>query len=225
MTDITIVNRSSVLTDDQVRAVLPAWSKWANTMVCPAYALQPVVLWFALADDPLAGLFLEILDHADQPGVLGYHTDDRGRVSGRLFAADCLADGVSWTVDGTHELGEMLVDPTASIMLSLPGGAQTIKEICDPVEGDDCAIDVDGVLCSDFVLPGYFSQDPGPWDSRGFLTGPAPTLVRGGYISLFENGQWTQKFAELADGRLSDRARRHTRHMGRHAWRRLNPSP
>lgn len=222
MTDIVIVNQSTALSDGQIQAVLPAITKWANTLVCPAYGLDPVTLSFAPANSTPTW-FISVLDHADISGVLGYHTDGEGRVSGKLFAADCIADGVSWTVDLAHELGEMLVDPTANTIISLPGDVQTVKEICDPVEGDDCGIDVDGVLCSDFVLPSYWDSwnTAGPWDWKGYLTGPAPTLVRGGYISLFENSQWTQKFAEMADGRLSDRAWRKARHPGRHAWRRL----
>jgi len=231
MTEIVIVNQSTALTDAQIQAVIPAWQKWLNTLVAPAYGLDQFALFFSggkSGGPDFSGMWkVEVLDHADEPDALGYHLDDQGRVSGKLFAADCIADGVSWSVDGTHELGEMAVDPTANILVALPGGVQTIKEIADPVEGDQLGIEIDGVLCSDFVLPSYFSEGPGPWDMRSQMlgiigfAGPAPTLAPGGYISLMENGQWTQKFAELADGRLSDRAARHVQRLGRHAWRRL----
>jgi hypothetical protein len=54
---------------------------------------------------------LYLMDHSDEPGALGYHMDEHGRVEGKVFAADDQKYGVSWTIDLTHELLEMLGGP------------------------------------------------------------------------------------------------------------------
>ncbi len=225
MTEIVVVNQSSVLLDAEIQANFGAFEKWANTLVVPAYGLEPVSLGFKSVSALISSdWLLTIGDHADISGALGYHFDNQGRVSGRIFAADCQADGVSWTVDFTHELGEMLVDPMADTIIMLSDGRQTMKEICDPVESDDCAIDIDGVLCSDFVLPSYWDVGPAPWDHNLRLDAAVPALAPGGYISIYSNGKWAQTFAEFANGILSDRATSHAYRIGRHAWKRIGRS-
>jgi len=65
-----------------------------------------------------------------------------------------------WTVDASHELVEMLADP------STEG-----DEICDPVE--DWYYRVDGVPVSDFVFPAWFDASRGPYDEIGVLHHPS----------------------------------------------------
>lgn len=225
MTSVVIVNASTVLADAEVQAAIPAFTHWANTLVCPAYGLEPVTLEFAASGStpPAAAWMLAILDASDLPGAIGYHLDSAGRVSGKVFAQDCLDDGVSWTVDLTHELGEMLVDPTAATIITLLGGRRTPKEICDPVEADEFGVTIAGVLCSNFVLPSYWVQGSGPWDYQARLTGSAPVLAPGGYAEILDpsaGSAWTTVFAERSDGTLGDRAARRACVPGRHAWKR-----
>jgi hypothetical protein len=223
MTEITIVNQSTALTDAEVQAVIPAITTFANRDVCPAWGLDPVAIMFAGTGsviDPAAWP-IYIMDTADISGALGYHLDTAGRVSGKVFAGDCLRDGVSWTVDLTHELCEMMIDPTCDTLITLSDGRQTVREGADPVEDDSCGYGISGVLVSDFALPAYFTGALGPWDFQKKLTSWVPTLASGGYISLLSPGatQWTQVFAMRADGSISDRAKR----MGRLAWRIAHP--
>jgi hypothetical protein len=119
-------------------------------------------------------------DHTDTPGAGGYHINQRGLVSGKIFVADALDGGESPWVDATHEGSEMAGDPSAgtdpSKFINLPNssGEQCLPELCDAVEADtlsyvkeapDPGFDVPGctrqngkllVPCSDFVLPQYF---------------------------------------------------------------------
>jgi hypothetical protein len=73
---------------------------------------------------------------------------------------------VPWTWSGSHELLEMLVDPSGGrIRNGLP------FEICDPVEG--AGYYVDGSIVSDFVTPAWFThRSRQPWDYLGLLNGP-----------------------------------------------------
>jgi hypothetical protein len=70
-----------------------------------------------------------------------------------------------WSRAFTHEIVEMLVDPTDTMRWKLG-----LLEVCDPVE--NWTYPLDGVQVSDFVLPAYFTSGPGPWDEAGMLAGP-----------------------------------------------------
>jgi hypothetical protein len=68
--------------------------------------------------------------------------------------------------------------------------------------------DIDGVTVSDFVLPEWFMSRPpvlkGGYSHGGHVTRPFE-LAKGGYISIFRDGRWTQLFAEQQQGvELSD---------------------
>ena len=218
MIEITIVNASSILGDDMIAACVPAIEAQANEDVCPAWRIEPVKLTFAGKTAPDGSWPLYVMDHSDDPGALGYHLDSQGRIEGKVFAADCLRYGASWTVDLTHELIEMLGDPLTTTTMPLPDGRVTIRELCDAVEDESVAYLKRGVLVTDFVLPAYFQPgSTGPWDFEGHLKGPAPTLTAGGYLSIYDAGlrQWTQITARHRDGSIARRARR----VGRSHWR------
>ena len=218
LAEIVIVNKSTVLTDAEITAVLPAIQAQVDEDFMP--------IWHARAKLSFVGAGhhvarddwpLYIMDHTNQPGALGYHQDSHGRVSGRVFAADDKTYGVSWTVDLTHELLEMLADPTTNTIIEMPDGRSCLQEVCDAVEDDAVAYTKNGVLVSNFVLPSYFYKGEGhKYDFRGKLHGPAPALTPGGYLGIYDpaTGQWTQVTAHLADGRTSPRSRRH----GRTEW-------
>jgi hypothetical protein len=223
MVEIVIVNQSSVLTDNQITAVIPAVQAQVNEDFLPIWGSiikeTSVTLDFLPRRKPVPKTVwpLFIMDHTDQPGALGYHEDLKGRIEGKVFAADDQKYGVSWTVDLTHELLEMLGDPDTNDIIKLPDGRQCIHEMCDAVEDDSIAYQKKGVLVSNFVLPPYFFEGQGTkYDFGGKLTGPAPTLTPGGYLGIFDpkTGQWSQVTARLADGTLSRRSQRH----GRTEW-------
>lgn len=219
MTKILIVNASKILTDEEATLVVSALQKWDDTMVAPAWRFEPCVYAFSSwADfessqpDDVWPIFLN--RHSTDLGALGWHDDQSGRIFGRIFVGDCLRYGVSWTVDVSHEAAEMRGDPTIDQTVTLPDGRIALKELCDPVEDDLLAIDVDGVKLSDFVLPTYFGLPAAVgWGNRGYdfqaqLKGPCPTLTSGGYQSLLVNGQWTQVTARLLGGPCSYRSER-----------------
>jgi hypothetical protein len=220
MDEIAIINKCSVLSDDNVQAVIPAVQAQINEDFAPIWNVEATVQFIGSGQHVPKGIWpLYLMDHSDQPGALGYHVDSRGRIEGKVFAADDQQYGVSWTVDLTHELLEMLGDPTTNTIINLEDGSgrQCIQEVCDAVEDDSIAYMKDGVLVSNFVTPAYFFKADGPkYDFCGKLTGPAPTLTPGGYLGIYDpsTGQWTQVTARLQNGKLSPRARRH----GRTAW-------
>jgi hypothetical protein len=115
---------------------------------------------------------------------------------GQPYALVWTAGGTveSWSRDLSHEVIEMLEDPTLDVRY-LRDGSTWRLEIADPVEG--LGYRLDGVWVSDFVLPAWYAgattgtdvtcqgdvcvdsspliappNAPGPYDQMGLLTGP-----------------------------------------------------
>jgi hypothetical protein len=87
-------------------------------------------------------------------------------------------------------------------------GRYAALEVCDAVESDDQAYLIDGCKMTNFVLPAYFSYGlRGPFDHLHKLRRPCPALTPGGYMSIRDaGGQWTQIYADRADGLIGRRA-------------------
>src|SRR5215469_6926075 len=161
MTDIVLVNRSTVLSDADIMAVVPALQAQVTDDWLPHWPNRGATLHFAgLADQVPAGMWpLYILDHTDVPGAGGYHDDDSGLPQGKVFAGDALEFNDPWTVDCSHELLEMLGDPDANTTVALPHRLHCLQEVCDAVEANQYAYTKPqwpDVLLSDFVFPAYF---------------------------------------------------------------------
>lgn len=128
MTDIAIVNRSTVLTDADIEKVIAAFQTQVTRDWLQHWPGRGATLHFVGKDEPVqAGMWpLYILDHTDVPGAGGYHDDDGGRVEGKVFAADAMQYGEAWTIDATHELLEMLGDPKTDTRLPIPRSIGTV---------------------------------------------------------------------------------------------------
>lgn len=219
--DIDIINRCSVLDDDQlstwvaplqmqiIRDFYPFWGSDA-TLHYVASDQQP---------NPLHVPFW-IGDHTDQPNSLGYHDATGSLGELKVFAADDLDSGVQVPVTMSHELLEYLADPTAYLTITVEGELWMV-EVCDPVESEALAYDIDGVLVSDFCLPRYFGlsnahcTDDGRYDFRGQLRGACPTLTPGGYLAYWDGHTWGSKTSFYTNGHVSSRSRRVGRTMRR----------
>ena len=234
MPTIILVNASSVLSDSEVAAWVPAFQKFDDDSLAPAWNLDAATYQFMTwasfpwkgADRPPGDVWpLFVNRHSTDPGALGWHTVEQQEVYGRIFAGDCVRYAIAPSVDCAHEAFEMRVDPYTNRTVTLPDGRIALVESCDPVEDDLLAIDVDGVKLSDFVLPTYFGLPAvAGWENRGYdfqaqLKGPCPTLTAGGYQSLLVGGQWTQVTARLLGGPCSYRAERFN--AGSHRRRRI----
>lgn len=224
MTAIVIVNASKVLRDAEAATVVAALQVADDALLRPAWGFDPCTYSFMpfgqmpAAGDPRWPIFLN--NSSADPSVGGFHDDQSGVIFGRCFVGDCIRYGISWTVDVSHESFELRGNPTINKTVTLGDGRVALAELADPVEDDALAIDVNGIKISDFVLPAYFSVGPGPWDYQKKLAGPCPTLLPGGYQSLYEGGAWTQVTAMYLGGPLSYRA---TRYSARHRAPKFTP--
>src|SRR5438045_1311323 len=81
-------------------------------------------------------------DGLDQPGAAGYHDDSLG------VPAAYIDTGQDPQFTGSHELAEMLVDPTGNSFYAAPSPdpadngkqVQILNEVCDPCEDKSFAI-------------------------------------------------------------------------------------
>lgn len=221
--NIAIVNRGGVLTDAACAAWVPALQTQISRDFAPFWNADAQLHFVGLNQqpDPTHWRCL-ILDRSDEAGDLGYHIDDTGIPEARVFAADDLADGALVSVTLSHELLEMLADPSTTRFLTI-GEAVYIIEVADPVEADGDGYDINGVRVSNFVTPCYFGQaNPAGdrrFDFRGLLSAGIPTLRPGGYIMDQVGGVWRSTIARHPDGRLGKRALR----SGRSSYRAMSP--
>lgn len=197
---VAFVNESTVIDDQTVLTYMrvlqqqvhedfrPYWNAGANLRFVPHGGVAPTGAWV-----------LAFLDNSDQAGALGYHdvTAD-GLPLAKVFVATDQKYGLTSSVTASHELLEMLADPHINTACQAADGAFYALEVGDPVEAD-----ADGyfrtdvstrtpVLVSNFVTPAWFGTGSGRYDFRGLLTS-AHELRPGGYCSVFQNGQWTQR--------------------------------
>ncbi|MBS0561110.1 MAG: hypothetical protein JSR21_13750 [Proteobacteria bacterium] len=140
------------------------------------------------------------------PGEGGFHMDKHNQPYAKVIASP---KDDTWTIDASHELIEMLVDPWGNRMQSsvaihvVGNGVQDgtgqfsyLVEACDPCEANQYGYTVNGVLVSDFITPHYY--DPTAvagtrYSFNGSLTGPRQMLP-GGYISFVNEAldEWQQ---------------------------------
>jgi hypothetical protein len=204
-TVISVLNPSTVMTDDEVAALVPIMQKQVDDDFAAAWNIDADLAFVAKDESPLPGSWwISVLDDSDQAGALGYHdvTDD-GLPLGKVFAGTDQKLGLEVSVTFSHELLEILADPEINrcVFLQRTDGTGVIVayESCDAVEADTLGYKVDGVLVSDFVTPRWFMPGfPGPYDFQDQCTAPLQ-LLPGGYISVYEVGKgmgWQQVTAE-----------------------------
>src|SRR6267154_3451009 len=220
---IAITNASSVLSDAQAEAVLPALQKQVSDDF-KAYWEQDCTLSFLSKNQPLTARWWQIVvtDNPDQAGALGYHEmTSQGTPLGKVFAKLDLQTGSSWTVTLSHELLEMLADPWINWCAMGSDSKIYALEVCDAVEADALGYEINGVLVSDFITPAWY--EPNCADRLDYKQHVSKQLelARGGYISVLDPmSGWTRIDANGDRGpRIVPGSRRQRRKLIRPAWR------
>ncbi len=231
---IAVMNASTVVSDTDVRAAIPALQTQVHRDFAAAWGIDADLTFVAQKNNPPAGYWwLVVLDNSDQAGALGYHdlTSD-GLPLAKVFAQTDQQYGEQWTVTASHELLEMLADPdinlTAFVQSSDTSGVLYAYEVSDPCEADALGYQIDGVLVSDFVYPAWFesfrTQGSTQFDFQKKITKPFQ-LLAGGYIGVFNvtgGSGWTQLTAKGAVPEYRSRprvgSRRERRRTPRDLW-------
>jgi hypothetical protein len=130
------------------------------------------------------------------PDEGGVHLDNKNQPYALVAAT---ADSSEWTIDASHEILEMLVDPSGNRLQTsrsieivkdgvedAAGEFEYVVEVCDPCEADQYAYSIQGITVSDFITPHFY--DPvvtaGTRYSFGGNTTRPRELLPGGYISF-----------------------------------------
>lgn len=220
---IAITNASACLNDAQVEAVLPALQKQVDTDF-KAYWHEDCTLTLLPKAQALPKGWWQIvvLDNPDQAGALGYHElSSTGTPLGKVFAQFDIRSGFSWTVTLSHELLEMLADPWINWCAIGSDSRVYALEVCDPVEAEEVAYTIDGVLVSNFVTPAWF--EPTGADRRDYRRHLTRELEvhAGGYASIFDpRCGWKQITAQGEGGpSITPGGRRQRRRLWRQLWK------
>lgn len=160
---IACINRSSVYSNDDMAALVPALRKFLDNCFVPIWG-TPASLTLA-TDDVQGAWSLVMLDDADAADALGYHdlTKDGLPIS-KVFVKTTLGAGEKISTTACHELAEMLIDPAANLWAQHPNGTMWAYEACDACEEEEFVID--GIAMSDFVTPAYFEGFRAPGSAR-----------------------------------------------------------
>lgn len=180
--DIAVINFSTV-SDREAQEAIRAVNRqvmedfmpiWGSGYRCKLHASpfspdQPDVI----QEDPVqAEAVVYLVDEANISGALGYHDLNNSEVPvGFVFTN--LAD---WTVTFSHEVLELIVDPTVNILVPGPDPREPNNpnawllhtyEVCDAVERTQ--YEIDGISVSNFVTPMYFAEGDAPGTRNDFL--------------------------------------------------------
>lgn len=210
---VAIVRKTSLVTDAQVAAACKALQIQVSRDVAPAWGFDAKIV--ATTRPPKGAWVVSLVNHVDIANALGYHDTSNHRTDGTPIGFVGIADdqkyGLSWTVTLGHEVIEMGVDPTCSVVMPFPGGRSVALEPCDPPEADALGYRINGVLMTDFVLPAWFTGRGSRYDFRGHITKPL-TLARGGFMSVYDPASgWSQVTKRAAPG-VTSRLRLSVRH-------------
>ena len=193
--DVDLVHSAALALNLQVTRDLPQfWPVSATVTYLPNPKKIPAGVWPVQLVKTLP------------PDEGGFHSDRHKQPYAKVIASKT---DPTWTIDASHEILEMLVDPYGNRMQSsvaieiVKGKIQDgtgqygyLVEACDPCEDNSYAYTINGVAVSDFITPHYYDPmvTPGTrYSFTGAIKGPRQILP-GGYISWVDTAkdEWQQ---------------------------------
>ena len=187
---IAVINKSSIVSNEEVKLMTLGVAKQAREQAAPAWDLKPprVVYRDSEAVTEKEAFKVLVFDDADVAGALGYHSDGPdGLPYGRVFVKITQKHNLSVSSVLSHEVLEIMMDPQANYWAdNWKEGLSYALEVADPVESDYYKVDVDGkaVEVSNFALPAWFDPLPpagAKFDWLGKLSKPF-SMTSGGYV-------------------------------------------
>ena len=180
----------------------------------------------SLPNEPVRGAgVLYLVNESTLPGALGYHFINGAEVPfGFVFVLDPISN--EWTITLSHEALEMIIDPTANVLVPGPDPRNPTNgnivlhayEVCDAVERT--SYDVDGVAVSNFITPNWFFEGDGPVTRNDFLGVGVNSFLAtpGSHLAFFDlNDGWQQIIGQSSGsaGRLAARVDQYYRERKR----------
>jgi hypothetical protein len=179
--------------------LITALQKYVDQFVAPVWG-TPARLFKSrgFVKGAWALVFLERAHDRDTEGIHDLTPD--GLPMAKVYVRTTLSNKDLVSVSASHELVEMLVDPSINLMTSGPDSKTMYSyESADPVE--EVTFDVDGIPLSDFVYPAYFETFHKPHSARfdhvNKIRKPFQILP-GGYQQIFKRGGWKEIYGSPA---------------------------
>lgn len=205
---IAVINFTSTLASNEVLAAIQAVNQQITDNFQPVWGYGRTLEFFSPTFDPAdpntlaeedvpADSVLYLVDEASVQNALGYHDlNTRDVPFGFVF----VLDPNDWTTTLSHECLELILDPTASVLVPGPDPRHPRKtvlhsyEACDAVER--LTYTIGGVSVSDFLTPSYFTPGEAAGRRNDFL-GVGLTsfgVTRGSHIAFLDpaTGQFQQ---------------------------------
>lgn len=229
---VEIINESSVLDDSDVKSVVPALQTQVRRDFAPKWGANAKLVFLPKRSKPSPNSWwVGIFDDSHQADVLGYHDlTAKGLPLGRVFASSDMQIGCEWTVTLSHELLEMLANPSSNLFVQHEANRGLLYpyEVCDACEPDKFGYRIGGILVSDFVHPAWFEhfhkKGSAQFDHRRHMTRPFQVLP-GGSIYTFDlrtHRIKAQRKPKHVQPRADNRKERHK--IPRDQWRKSSVS-
>jgi hypothetical protein len=203
---VGLVDTTGQIDPDLVYAAAVALNLQVTRDLPQFWPISATVMYLPNKNKIPAGVWPVQLVKTLPPDEGGYHADKNKQPFSKVIASK---DDPTWTIDASHEILEMLVDPygnrmQSSVAMEVVGGKIKdgvgqygyLVEACDPCEANNYAYTVNGVAVSDFITPHFY--DPvvtsgTRYSFAGHIQGPRQILP-GGYISWVntEQDEWQQ---------------------------------
>ena len=197
-TNLALVSEVDDHDPSDVARVAAALQRQATRDFGPIWDMCATVDAFPrLEDVPIGYWPMIIRDDIGFEGAAGVHLDK----DGQPFAL--ITYGDSWSLTASHEMLEMLADPTGNRVIPGrspkrgQGRVEFLVEVCDPSEGAEFGYTVNDMLVSDFYTPRFFEPhkaDGVRYSFTGAIKRPREVL-RGGYLSWHDpvSDHWWQQ--------------------------------
>lgn len=175
--------------------------------------------------------WLVIAPNTTQADSLGYHQWTASGLPTAIVEMDaCRQNHVVWTIPGTHEIGELLINPRLDQYVAV-GSFWYPKEICDPVTSDQFSIGTTAV--ANAVTPAWFdrlSPITAQFDLLGNVHAPIPQIPNGGWVEWWDGQTWQHAWGAATAPSMraymnSRRGRRFVMGLGHDKWRYSSIAP
>jgi hypothetical protein len=204
---ISVVNLSARVADENVLRVVRAVNRQVGEDFASHWHISAMLRLEAngrhlvTRDTPAmlrgdAILYLDDAPSRDQ--IEGYHqVNGRGLPYGIVYTKVAEKIDGTWSTTFSHEALELVANPLLNAVVAGPHPVERRRhvfhwrEVCDPVQAD--TYEIDGVVVSNFVLPGYYDDAEKAPNRRDFLAGRAHKggvrsfgLAPGGYTTFWD---------------------------------------
>jgi hypothetical protein len=192
---VGLVDKTGKINPELIQSVAAALTIQATRDLPQFWNVQASVSYVSNPSKIPAGVWPVFLMASLPPGEGGFHQDKHNQPYAEVIASP---ESDEWTIDASHEIVEMLVDPSGnrlqpSTSIGITGGKiedtdgqfSYLVEACDPCEADQYAYSIQGVAVSDFITP-HFYDPTGTSGARYSFTGKVTRprdILPGGYIT------------------------------------------